>query len=437
MKKINVIGGGLAGSEAAYYLAKKGYEVNLYDIKPNNFTPAHSNGNYGELVCSNSLKSNDVYGNACGLLKEEMRIIGSFVIDCADKTSVPAGAALAVDRERFAQLITDRLKSFKNINFICEEVVEIDFSQPTIVATGPLTTSTLSSFIAKEFSSQLYFYDAAAPIVSGDSIDMSEAFICDRYGEPGTGDYINCPIDKEGYLAFYEELINAKTAPRHNFEEDTKVFDGCMPVEIMAKRGVDTLRFGPLKPVGLTDPRTGRWAYASMQLRKEDEVGSMYNIVGFQTNLLFGEQKRVFSMFPALKNAEFLRYGVMHRNTYLNSPLFLDNNFCVKDKPLTYFAGQITGVEGYVESIASGLVSAIAIDRKLRNLSPINWDNRTVIGALSCYVTQENKDFQPMNANFGILKPLDYRVRSKAEKKKAQAEIALKAIKEIKEIINE
>lgn len=437
MKKINVIGGGLAGSEAAYYLAKKGYEVNLYDIKPNNFTPAHSNGNYGELVCSNSLKSNDVYGNACGLLKEEMRIIGSFVIDCADKTSVPAGAALAVDRERFAQLITDRLKSFKNINFICEEVVEIDFSQPTIVATGPLTTSTLSSFIAKEFSSQLYFYDAAAPIVSGDSIDMSEAFICDRYGEPGTGDYINCPIDKEGYLAFYEELINAKTAPRHNFEEDTKVFDGCMPVEIMAKRGVDTLRFGPLKPVGLTDPRTGRWAYASMQLRKEDEAGSMYNIVGFQTNLLFGEQKRVFSMFPALKNAEFLRYGVMHRNTYLNSPLFLDNNFCVKDKPLTYFAGQITGVEGYVESIASGLVSAIAIDRKLRNLSPINWDNRTVIGALSCYVTQENKDFQPMNANFGILKPLDYRVRSKAEKKKAQAEIALKAIKEIKEIINE
>ncbi len=437
MKKINVIGGGLAGSEAAYYLAKKGYEVNLYDIKPNNFTPAHSNGNYGELVCSNSLKSNDVYGNACGLLKEEMRIIGSFVIDCADKTSVPAGAALAVDRERFAQLITDRLKSFKNINFICEEVVEIDFSQPTIVATGPLTTSALSSFIAKEFSSQLYFYDAAAPIVSGDSIDMSEAFICDRYGEPGTGDYINCPIDKEGYLAFYEELINAKTAPRHNFEEDTKVFDGCMPVEIMAKRGVDTLRFGPLKPVGLTDPRTGRWAYASMQLRKEDEAGSMYNIVGFQTNLLFGEQKRVFSMFPALKNAEFLRYGVMHRNTYLNSPLFLDNNFCVKDKPLTYFAGQITGVEGYVESIASGLVSAIAIDRKLRNLSSINWDNRTVIGALSCYVTQENKDFQPMNANFGILKPLDYRVRSKAEKKKAQAEIALKAIKEIKEIINE
>ena len=437
MKKINVIGGGLAGSEAAYYLAKKGYEVNLYDIKPNNFTPAHSNGNYGELVCSNSLKSNDVYGNACGLLKEEMRIIGSFVIDCADKTSVPAGAALAVDRERFAQLITDKLKSFKNINFICEEVVEIDFSQPTIVATGPLTTSALSSFIAKEFSSQLYFYDAAAPIVSGDSIDMSEAFICDRYGEPGTGDYINCPIDKEGYLAFYEELINAKTAPRHNFEEDTKVFDGCMPVEIMAKRGVDTLRFGPLKPVGLTDPRTGRWAYASMQLRKEDEAGSMYNIVGFQTNLLFGEQKRVFSIFPALKNAEFLRYGVMHRNTYLNSPLFLDNNFCVKDKPLTYFAGQITGVEGYVESIASGLVSAIAIDRKLRNLSPINWDNRTVIGALSCYVTQENKDFQPMNANFGILKPLDYRVRSKAEKKKAQAEIALKAIKEIKEIINE
>lgn len=437
MKKINVIGGGLAGSEATYYLAKKGYSVVLYDIKPNAFTPAHSNKNYGELVCSNSLKSNDIYGNACGLLKEELRILGSMVIDCADKTSVPAGNALAVNREDFASLITEKLKSMPNVEFVCEEVTKIDFNEPTIIATGPLTTSALSEFISENFASQLYFYDAAAPIVLAESIDMSEAFIGDRYGELGKGDYINCPIDKEGYLAFYNELINAETLPRHNFEEDTKVFDGCMPVEIMAKRGVDTLRFGPLKPVGLTDPRTGRWAYASMQLRKEDAYGTMYNIVGFQTNLLFGEQKRVFSMFPALKNAEFLRYGVMHRNTYLNSPCFLDNNFCVKDKPLTYFAGQITGVEGYVESIASGLVCAISLDRKLQNKERIEFTDKTVIGALSEYVTRENKNFQPMNANFGILRPLDYRVRQKAEKKRIQAEISLETVKKIKEYIDE
>lgn len=437
MKKINVIGGGLAGSEAAYYLAKRGHQVVLYDIKPNSFTPAHSNKNYGELVCSNSLKSNDIYGNACGLLKEELRILGSMVIECADKTSVPAGNALAVNREDFAQMITDKLRSMPNIEFVSCEVTSIDFSEPTIVATGPLTTNKLSEFIAENFSSQLYFYDAAAPIVLAESIDMSEAFIADRYGEPGEGDYINCPIDKEGYLAFYNELINAKTAPRHNFEEDTKVFDGCMPVEIMAKRGVDTLRFGPLKPVGLTDPRTGRWAYASMQLRKEDEYGTMYNIVGFQTNLLFGEQKRVFSMFPALKNAEFLRYGVMHRNTYLNSPLFLDNTFSVKDKPFTYFAGQITGVEGYVESIASGLVAAIALDRRLNNKEKIEFTDKTVIGALSEYVTKENKNFQPMNANFGILRPLGFRVRQKAEKKRLQSEISLETVKKIKENIDE
>lgn len=436
MTRINIIGAGLSGAESAYYLAKRGYDVYLYDIKPDNFTPAHSNKNYGELVCSNSLKSNDVYGNACGLLKEELRVLQSFVIACADKTSVPAGNALAVNREDFAQMITDGLKSFSNITFVCKEVEEVDFSVPTIIATGPLTTGKLSKFIADNFSSQLHFYDAAAPIVSADSIDMTEAFVADRYGETGEGDYINCPIDKEGYLNFYNELINAQTAPRHAFE-DTKVFDGCMPVEIMAKKGVDTLRFGPLKPVGLTDPRTGRWAYASMQLRKENVEGTMYNIVGFQTNLLFGEQKRVFSMFPALKNAEFLRYGVMHRNTYVNSPLFLDNNFAVKDKPFIYFAGQITGVEGYVESIASGLVAAISLDRKLQNKFKLEFTDATVIGALCEYVTKESKNFQPMNANYGILRPVGLRTRDKAMKKRTQAEIALATVKKLKEIIYE
>lgn len=435
-KTVNVIGGGLAGSEAAFYLASHGFDVALYDIKPNSFTPAHSDPNYGELVCSNSLKSNDVLGNACGLLKEELRILGSFVIKCGDKTSVPAGNCLAVDRKKFSQMITDGLKSFSNVKFVCEDVGEIDFSVPTIVATGPLTTSKLSKFIAENFATQLYFYDAAAPIVSADSIDMSEAFVADRYGEPGEGDYINCPIDKEGYLAFYNELINAKTIEKHSFE-DVKVFEGCMPVEIMASRGVDTLRFGPLKPVGLTDPRTGRWAYASMQLRKEDKEGTMYNIVGFQTNLLFGEQKRVFSMFPALKNAEFLRYGVMHRNTYLNSPSFLDNNFSVKDKPFTYFAGQITGVEGYVESIASGLVCAISLERRLNGKTPIEFGDETVIGALADYVTKQNENFQPMNANFGILRPIGEKIRDKKEKKRVQAEKALIAIKKIKEILDE
>ena len=298
MKEIKVIGGGLAGSDCAYYLANKGYKVKLYDIKPTAFTPAHHSKNYGELVCSNSLKSNDVYGNACGLLKEELRILGSMVINCADQTKVPAGNALAVDREKFSAMITEKIKNHPNIECIDEEVTEIDFSQPTIVATGPLTTDKLSKFIGEKFKKQMYFYDAAAPIVSAESIDMENAFICDRYGENGVGDYINCPIDKEGYLNFYEQLINAERATLHDFE-DVKVFEGCMPVEIMAKRGVDTLRFGPLKPAGLTDPKTGRWPYACMQLRKEDKDGKMYNLVGFQTNLLFKEQKRVFGLFPA------------------------------------------------------------------------------------------------------------------------------------------
>ncbi len=435
MTKIKVIGGGLAGSEAAYYLAKKGYDVTLYDIKPNAFTPAHHNKNYGELVCSNSLKSSDVYGNACGLLKEELRILGSMVIACADQTKVPAGNALAVDRELFAEKITENLKSLDNVTFCSEDVSKIDFSVPTIIATGPLTTPSLSDFISKNIVGGLYFYDAAAPIVSADSIDMSHAFITDRYGEEGVGDYVNCPIDKEGYEKFYEALITAKIAEKHDFEK-SQVFEGCMPVEIMAMRGIDTLRFGPLKPVGLTDPKTGRWPYACMQLRKENEEGTMYNIVGFQTNLLWGEQKKVFSIFPALKNADFLRYGVMHRNTYLSSPGVLDDCYSVIGKPYTYFAGQITGVEGYVESIASGLTAAISLDRRLCGKPDVDFTDFTVTGALAKHCSTPTEDFQPMNANYGILGTVG-RMKNKAEKKRFLSQRALDKINEIKELLNE
>ena len=434
MKEIKVVGGGLAGSEAAYYLATRGYKVKLYDIKPNAFTPAHKDANYGELVCSNSLKSNDVYGNACGLLKEEMRILGSMVISVADQTKVPAGNALAVDREAFAKKITENLRGTGNIEFISEDVGEVDLSDDVIIATGPLTTDKLSAFIADITGDGFWFYAAVAPIVAGDSIDFSEAFVSDRYGETGKGDYVNCPIDKDGYLAFYRELISAKRAELHEFE-DVKVFEGCMPVEVMAARGEDTLRFGPLKPAGLTDPRTGKWPYACMQLRKEDEGGERYNLVGFQTNLTFGEQKRVFSMFPALKNAEFLRYGVMHRNSYINSPKVLNSDFSMKEHPTVFFAGQITGVEGYVESTASGLVAAINMDRKLSGKDVLSLDPTTVIGALSCYVATPTADFQPMNANFGILSPIGVKTKNKAEKKKMLAERALDNIRTIKETL--
>lgn len=433
--KIRIIGGGLAGCEAAFYLAGKGYEVELVDIKPKKYTPAHSSENFCELVCSNSLKSDDVYGNACGLLKEEMRRLGSTVIPCADETRVPAGNALAVDRDKFAALVTKKLKALPNVTFLCEEITEIDFSVPTIVATGPLTTDALCEFIKQE-TGAFYFFDAAAPIVSADSIDYDNAFFSDRYGEPGSGDYLNCPMDKETYEAFYDALIHAERAKLHDFE-NSKVFEGCMPVEVMAARGKDTLCFGPLKPAGLTDPRTGRWAYACLQLRKENVQGSLYNLVGFQTNLLFGEQKRVFSMFPALKNAEFVRYGVMHKNTFVNAPQSLDKYFKLKNRPFTYFAGQMTGVEGYVESAASGLAAAINLDRQLSGRAPIDWDARTVLGALACYISTENSNFQPMNANFGILSPITFgagRVPKEA-KKRALAERALSEIDKIAQSI--
>lgn len=430
--EITVIGGGLAGSEAAYYLAKRGRKVRLVDIKPKSFSPAHKSGNYGELVCSNSLKSNDVYGNACGTLKEEMRILGSMIIACADATRVPAGAALAVDRDAFSALITEKLQETGNIEFVCEEITDVDLDGNVIIATGPLTTPRLCEFIKKITGDGFYFYDAAAPIVSGDSIDMNYAFVADRYGEAGKGDYINCPIDKDGYKAFYRELVNAKRVELHDFE-NMKVFEGCMPVEVMAARGEDTLRFGPLKPAGLDDPKTGRWPYACLQLRKEDEHGERYNMVGFQTNLLFPEQKRVFSMFPALKNAEFLRYGVMHKNTFINSPKTLESDYSLKGRRTVFFAGQITGVEGYVESASSGLWAAINLDRKLNGKEPLAADCRTVIGALAAYVAAPNADFQPMNANYGVLKPLGVTPKKKSDKKRLLSERAIETIKEIKE----
>ena len=436
MQKVKVIGGGLAGAECAYYLATHGVQVELYDIKPHKYTPAHTSENYGELVCSNSLKSNDIYGNAAGLLKEEMRMLGSLIVEAADKTRVPAGNALAVDREKFSKYITEKLKSLDNVEHISKEVEDIDLDGYTVIATGPLTTDKLSEKIKELVGGGLYFFDASAPIIDFESIDMQSAFFGDRY-DKGNGDHVNCPMTKEEYTLFMDQLKSAKRAELHDFE-NTAVFEGCMPVEVMASRGQDTLRFGPLKPVGLTDPKTGRWAYACLQLRREDKDGTMYNMVGFQTNLLWGEQKRVFGLIPALKNAEFIRYGVMHRNTFINSPKVLSNDYSLKQYGNVFFAGQITGVEGYVESAASGLMSAIYCLRKLQNKKSVTVSEKTVLGALAKYITTENKDFQPMNANFGIFPPLNAIIRDKAERKRQMAERSLSEISQfIKEIENE
>ncbi|MDE6691611.1 MAG: methylenetetrahydrofolate--tRNA-(uracil(54)-C(5))-methyltransferase (FADH(2)-oxidizing) TrmFO [Clostridia bacterium] len=425
MKKIKVIGTGLAGSEAAYYLAARGYKVELYDIKPDNFTPAHKNADFGELVCSNSLKGRDAYSNACGLLKEEMRTIGSLTMDAARVSEIPAGGALAVDRDKFAAYITDKLRGHSNIEIVCGEVKRIP-EEPCIVATGPLTCDSLAQDIKNKFGGGLHFYDASAPIVSRDSVDMNYAFFGDRYGKGGD-DYLNCPLDKEGYERFVYELVNAEKAVLHEFEK-REIFEGCMPVEVMAARGEQTLRFGPFKPVGLRD-KEGNKFYAVLQLRKETADGTAYNLVGCQTNLKFGEQKRVFSLIPALANAEFLRYGVMHRNTYINSPEILNADFSVKGSPLLFFAGQMTGVEGYVESAASGLLAALHLARKLEGKSVIIPDNTTVCGALSAHISGVTDNFQPMNANFGILKPLEKTVRDKKLRYAALAERALENIK--------
>jgi methylenetetrahydrofolate--tRNA-(uracil-5-)-methyltransferase len=413
MIEITVVGAGLAGCEAAWQLAIRGIKVKLIEMKPHKMTPAHVSADFAELVCSNSLRSNELT-NAVGLLKEEMRGLGSLIMECADLTRIEAGGALAVDRTGFSAMVTEKIRSHRNIEIIEREVTEIP-DGIVIIATGPLTSDALSKSINELFPSEKYlnFFDAAAPIVTRESIDMESAFFASRY-DKGTPDYINCPMTKEEYLSFWKELIAAREAPVHGFE-DASVFEGCMPVEVMARRGEDTLRYGPLKPVGLIDPRTGREPYAVVQLRRDNAEGTLYNMVGFQTHLAFPEQKRVFSMIPALKAAEFVRYGVMHRNTYINSPKLLDKAYRLRQDKRIRFAGQITGVEGYVESAASGLLCGIETALELLGKPPADFPRETAIGAL--YVSDETVvDFQPMNVNFGIIAPLGYRVKGKRNK---------------------
>lgn len=427
--KISVIGGGLAGCEAAYYLARRGANVTLYEMKPKKYSPAHESPLLCELVCSNSLKSADIYANACGLLKEEMRILGSLTMEAAAQTAVPAGGALAVDREKFAAYVTEKIRAEKNIRVIAEEITaipEVSGEEYAIIATGPLTADDLAADIERKTGRNLHFFDASAPVISADSIDLSKAFTQDRY-DKGTGDYINCPLTKDEYYAFVEALVSAEKATLHEFEKG-EIFEGCMPIEVMASRGKDTLRYGTLKPVGLSED--GRRPFAVAQLRKENAEGTAYNLVGFQTNLKFGEQKRVFSMIPALKNAEYLRYGVMHRNTFILSPAVLNADFSFKYNRNVRFAGQITGVEGYVESAASGLFAAAYLFDELTGNSRGTAPAGTMTGALAAYLTAPNKDFQPMNANFGILPPLSERIRDKKERYRA---LSLRALEKMRE----
>ena len=427
-KIVNVIGAGLAGCEAAYQLAKRGIKVKLYEMKPKKFSPAHSDENLAEIVCSNSFKSN-LKTNACGLLKEELRMLGSLLIRVADEVKVPAGQALAVDRELFSKKVTEEIEKNENIEIIREEVTKINEDEYTIIATGPLTSDVLYEEIQKLIKEDsLHFYDAAAPIIEKDSINMNIAFYGDRYGK-GDSSYINLPMNESEYKDFYNNLINAEVVTLHDFEK-REIFEGCMPIEVMAKRGEDTLRYGPLKPVGFTDPRTGKRPYAIVQLRQDNAVGTLYNMVGFQTNLKYGEQKRVFSKIPGLENAEFVKYGVMHRNTFINSTKLLDETYCMKNKENIYFAGQITGVEGYVESIASGLVSAINLANKIQGKEKLIFDKENMIGALSKYISTENDKFQPMNANFGILPPLEKRIKDKMERYEKMSERSINILKE-------
>ena len=421
--------GGLAGTEAAYQIAKRGIKVKLYEMKPEKFSPAHSSKELAEIVCSNSFKSNSVT-NACGLLKEELRNLGSLLIQIADETKVPAGQALAADRETFSKRVTEEIEKNPNIEIIREEVENIEAEDGiVIIATGPLTSEKMTKqIISITGKDRLAFYDAAAPIIEKDSINFNIAFYGDRYGKEGDSSYINLPMNKEEYEIFYNELVNAEIVTLHEFEKK-EIFEGCMPIEVMAKRGEDTIRFGPLKPVGFTDPRTNSRPYAIVQLRQDNTSGTLYNMVGFQTNLKFGEQKRVFSLIPGLENAEFVKYGVMHRNTFINSPELLDNTYNLKAKSNIYFAGQITGVEGYVESIASGLVAGLNAVAKFNNTEKITFPNETVIGALSSYISTENTKFQPMNANFGILPPLEEKIKDKIQRYTKMAERALKSLK--------
>ena len=441
-----VIGGGLAGTEAALQLAKRGIKVKLYEMKPIKYSEAHSNKNLAEIVCSNSFKSN-LLTNACGLLKEELRRLGSFLIQTADNTSVPAGQALAVDREEFAKKVTELIEKEENIELIREEIKEIPEEVPVIIATGPLTSEALAEDI-KTFlgEKQLYFYDAAAPIIEKESIDFNIAFYGNRYEQEREKEenielwkkrieneeksYINLPMNKEEYESFYNELINAEVVTLHDFEK-REIFEGCMPIEIMAKRGIDTLRYGPLKPVGFTDKRTGYRPYAIVQLRQDNKEASLYNMVGFQTNLKFPEQKRVFRKIPGLENANFLKYGVMHRNTYIQSTKLLNNKYQLKTNQNIYFAGQITGVEGYVESISSGLVAGINLANQILGKEELVLPKETVIGALADYISTEKENFQPMNANFGILPQLPEKIKDKKLKYTKLAEISLEKISEL------
>ena len=429
MTTVKVIGAGLAGSEAAWQLAQRGVAVELIEMKPLKKSPAHHSDSFAELVCSNSLRG-DRLENAVGLLKEELRRLGSLILTCAEATRVEAGGCLAVDRQAFADMVTEKLRNHPNITVTAQEVTQVP-EGPVIIATGPLTSDALSQAIGEYFGTgYLHFFDAAAPLVTAESIDMDKAWWQSRY-DRGTPDYINCAMNKEEYEAFLKELIAAEEAEVHGFE-DKNVFEGCMPVEVMARRGVDTLRFGPLKPVGLTDPKTGKEPYAVVQLRQDNAAKSVYNLVGFQTHLKFGEQKRVFSMIPALKNAEFVRYGVMHRNTFLQSPKLLDKYYADRRNPLVAFAGQMTGVEGYVESAASGYLAAVAMAAKVQGRPLPEFPKETAIGALGLYISDERiESFQPMNINFSIISPLEKRIRKKSEKNLAIANRALAVIDEM------
>ena len=439
---ITIIGGGLAGAEAAYQISKRNIKVKLYEMKPKKFSPAHKNSNLAEIVCSNSLKSN-LITNACGLLKQELRYLDSLLIKIADKTSVPAGQALAVDREIFSKMVTEEIEKNKNIEVIRKECENIEEDGITIIATGPLTSEKMEKEISKiTGQDKLHFFDAAAPILTKDSINFNIAFYGNRYEQEKKSNesnyewklrldnksnesYINLPMDEKEYITFYNELVRAETVTLHEFEKN-EIFEGCMPIEIMAKRGIETLRFGPLKPVGFDDPRTGKRPYAIVQLRQDNKQGTIYNMVGFQTNLKFGEQKRVFKLIPGLENVEFVKYGVMHRNTYINSTKLLDETYNLKSNNNIYFAGQITGVEGYVESISSGMVAALnACERFLKTNKKIIFSEKTMIGALAKYISTENNNFQPMNANFGILPELEEKIKDKKERYKKIGERAL------------
>lgn len=426
---LKIIGAGLAGCEAAWQAAEMGVNVLLCEMKPEKYSPAHKSEGFAELVCSNSLRADGIH-NAVGLLKEEMRNMNSLIMQCADATKVPAGGALAVDRQGFSDMVTEKIKAHPNIKIQYGEIDKIDIDEYTIIAAGPLASERLTDEIMRLTSNDyLHFYDAAAPIVSYESIDMTKAFCAARYGKGGA-DYINCPMNKAEYIAFWNELIKAEAAPVHEGVENPRVFEGCMPIEIMASRGEDTMRFGPLKPVGLTDPRDGSRPYAVVQLRRDNAAGSMYNIVGFQTHLKFGEQKRVFSMIPGLENAEFVRYGVMHRNTYINSPKLLTNTYRMKKYNKIYFAGQITGVEGYIESAASGLIAGLNAARSIKGKDEQIYTSETAIGSLSNYISNESiENFQPMNVNFGIMKELGVRIKDKKQKAEAFAERSLNIIK--------